>query len=169
MALLLPFVVAPFQYPSVLCPPHHYSVPPLPAVVSGAFGAGREVITVPTLHGAYPIYPLKRGRHGGNASSTSTDGDTSRSSEEDDGRERKERDGQDDSGSRRSRPPPSRRHRDSDSPPASGSGSARLPTFRQGGSSADSVSRRPQSRSRSPPSRRRHYRTQSPRGSHSPR
>ncbi|KAJ7619747.1 hypothetical protein B0H17DRAFT_1340798 [Mycena rosella] len=58
MALLLPFVVAPFRYPSTLCPPHHYSVPLLPAL-----GAGRDAITVPTLHGAYPMYPL-RGRYG---------------------------------------------------------------------------------------------------------
>ncbi|KAJ7489692.1 hypothetical protein B0H11DRAFT_1060579 [Mycena galericulata] len=32
MSLLLPFVVAPFRYPSSLCPPHHYTVPLLPAV-----------------------------------------------------------------------------------------------------------------------------------------
>ncbi|KAJ7466411.1 hypothetical protein FB451DRAFT_412935 [Mycena latifolia] len=57
MALLLPFVVAPFRYPSALCPPHHYSVPLLPSVVDGPNGEQR-VITVPTLHGAYPIYAL---------------------------------------------------------------------------------------------------------------
>ncbi|KAJ7699551.1 hypothetical protein B0H17DRAFT_1129166 [Mycena rosella] len=147
MALLLPFVVAPFRYPSTLCPPHHYSVPLLPAL-----GAGRDAITVPTLHGAYPIYPLRRGRYNGAAD----DGDTSRSSEDD---------GQDGSPSRgarrrsrssRSRSPASHRQR--------GSGSARLPAFRQ----PDSASRRRRSRSRSPPSCRRHSRSQAPRGRDSP-
>ncbi|KAJ7447680.1 hypothetical protein FB451DRAFT_777615 [Mycena latifolia] len=57
MALLLPFVVAPFRYPSALCPPHHYSVPLLPSVVDGPNGEQRA-ITVPTLHGAYPVYAL---------------------------------------------------------------------------------------------------------------
>ncbi|KAJ7440737.1 hypothetical protein FB451DRAFT_124671 [Mycena latifolia] len=57
MALLLPFVVAPFRYPSALCPPHHYSVPLLPSVVDGPNGEQRA-ITVPTLHGAYPAYAL---------------------------------------------------------------------------------------------------------------
>ncbi|KAJ6595125.1 hypothetical protein DFH09DRAFT_1072951 [Mycena vulgaris] len=56
MALLLPFVVAPFRYPSTLCPPHHYSVPLLPSV-RASMGRG-EATTVPTGHGAYPIYPL---------------------------------------------------------------------------------------------------------------
>ncbi|KAJ7447649.1 hypothetical protein FB451DRAFT_1411743 [Mycena latifolia] len=57
MALLLPFVVAPFRYPSALCPPHHYSVPLLPSVIEGLNGEQRA-ITVPTLHGAYPVYAL---------------------------------------------------------------------------------------------------------------
>ncbi|KAF7325159.1 hypothetical protein MKEN_00559800 [Mycena kentingensis (nom. inval.)] len=54
MALLLPFVVAPFRYASALAPPHHYTVPLLPAVRAQR----AEAITVPTFHGAYPIYPL---------------------------------------------------------------------------------------------------------------
>ncbi|KAJ7460325.1 hypothetical protein FB451DRAFT_1405556 [Mycena latifolia] len=66
MALLLPFVVAPFRYPSALSPPHHYSVPLLSSVVDGmhlpSVGDGmhgaQRAITVPTLHGAYPIYAL---------------------------------------------------------------------------------------------------------------
>ncbi|KAJ7440732.1 hypothetical protein FB451DRAFT_1191382 [Mycena latifolia] len=57
MALLLPFVVAPFRYPSALCPPHHYSVPLLPSMVDGPNGEQRA-ITVATLHGAYPVYAL---------------------------------------------------------------------------------------------------------------
>ncbi|KAJ7064259.1 hypothetical protein C8F01DRAFT_1275585 [Mycena amicta] len=32
MALVLPFVVAPFRYASALAPPHHYTIPLLPAV-----------------------------------------------------------------------------------------------------------------------------------------
>ncbi|KAJ7718569.1 hypothetical protein DFH07DRAFT_784904 [Mycena maculata] len=43
------------QYASTLCPPHHYSVPLLPGVVAGGNGAP---ITVPTNHGAFPIYAL---------------------------------------------------------------------------------------------------------------
>ncbi|KAJ7232333.1 hypothetical protein B0H12DRAFT_1223214 [Mycena haematopus] len=53
MSLLLPLIVAPFRYASALAPPHHYTVPLLPA----AYAESRP-ITVPTHHGAYPIYPL---------------------------------------------------------------------------------------------------------------
>ncbi|KAJ7606099.1 hypothetical protein B0H17DRAFT_44788 [Mycena rosella] len=146
MALLLPFVVAPFRYPSTLCPPHHYSVPLLPAVASASFGAGREgrAITVPTLQGAYPIYPLKRGRYDSVAgdSGGSSEGDDEDSSAFATGRYR----------SGRFRSPPSRR-RHSGERRAPGSPSAQLPPFRQPGASPDSVSRA--RRSRSPPSRRR--------------
>ncbi|KAJ7152786.1 hypothetical protein C8R46DRAFT_475686 [Mycena filopes] len=66
MSLLLPFVVAPFRYASALAPPHHYTVPLLPAVFSTQSVAlnaqgpehARGAITVPTNHGAYPIYAL---------------------------------------------------------------------------------------------------------------
>ncbi|KAJ7144720.1 hypothetical protein C8R43DRAFT_1013880 [Mycena crocata] len=50
MALLLPFVVVPFRYPSTLLPPHHYSVPLATPTLDAA------PITVPTFHGAYPVY-----------------------------------------------------------------------------------------------------------------
>ncbi|KAJ7216026.1 hypothetical protein GGX14DRAFT_607180 [Mycena pura] len=56
MTLLLPFICAPFRYASALAPPHHYSVPLLPGVLAGA-GTG-AAITIPTFHGAYPIYVL---------------------------------------------------------------------------------------------------------------
>ncbi|KAJ6550095.1 hypothetical protein B0H19DRAFT_1378753 [Mycena capillaripes] len=52
MALLLPFVVAPFRYASALAPAHHYTIPLLP----DRNGTGN--ITVPTNHGAFPIYAL---------------------------------------------------------------------------------------------------------------
>ncbi|KAJ7626480.1 hypothetical protein B0H17DRAFT_562899 [Mycena rosella] len=170
MALLLPFVVAPFRYPSTLCPPHHYSVPLLPAVAFAAFGPRREAITVPTLHGAYPIYPFGKGwggRHSdGPRDASSSSRDLSSSSSDSPGEEgAQDAEDTDDSpssgvGARRSRDsrsrsPPSRRQRGSDSPPASGSGSGSaqlLPPFRQ----PDSVSRRRRSRSRSPRSRRCH-------------
>ncbi|KAJ7673231.1 hypothetical protein DFH06DRAFT_58980 [Mycena polygramma] len=67
MSLLLPLVVAPFRYTSSLAPAHHYTVPLLPAVfasaaldaqLAGEGEAGRRAITVPTHHGAFPIYPL---------------------------------------------------------------------------------------------------------------
>ncbi|KAJ7066315.1 hypothetical protein C8F01DRAFT_1079940 [Mycena amicta] len=57
MTLLLPFVVTPFRYASALAPPHHYTVPLLPGVLSRV-GAQSEGITVPTFHGDYPLYPL---------------------------------------------------------------------------------------------------------------
>ncbi|KAJ7194432.1 hypothetical protein GGX14DRAFT_576380 [Mycena pura] len=57
MALLLPFVCAPFRYASALAPPHHYSVPLLPGVLAGAGTGAGGAITVPTFHGPYPIYP----------------------------------------------------------------------------------------------------------------
>ncbi|KAJ7439028.1 hypothetical protein B0H11DRAFT_2356455 [Mycena galericulata] len=48
------------QYPSTLCPPHHYTVPLLPAIAALASRAhvGGGGITIPTNHGAYPIYAL---------------------------------------------------------------------------------------------------------------
>ncbi|KAJ7681183.1 hypothetical protein B0H17DRAFT_1205996 [Mycena rosella] len=52
-------------YASTLCPPHHYSVPLLPAVVP-ALGAGREAITVPTLHSANAAPPPRRSLHSAN-------------------------------------------------------------------------------------------------------
>ncbi|KAF7341757.1 hypothetical protein MSAN_02074500 [Mycena sanguinolenta] len=62
MNLFRPLVAAPFRYPSALAPPHHYSVPLLPSVfTSSAFETQREGqggITIPTNHGAYPIYAL---------------------------------------------------------------------------------------------------------------
>ncbi|KAJ6550240.1 hypothetical protein B0H19DRAFT_1160673 [Mycena capillaripes] len=65
MTLLLPLVVAPFRYTSTLAPPHHYSIPLLPEVyLSSAFHSQEVVsqrgqgITIPTHHGAYPIYAL---------------------------------------------------------------------------------------------------------------
>ncbi|KAJ6450607.1 hypothetical protein C8R45DRAFT_117229 [Mycena sanguinolenta] len=65
MNLLLPLVAAPFRYASALAPPHHYTVPLLPAVyASAAFETQVDVgeqgrgITVPTHHGAYPNYAL---------------------------------------------------------------------------------------------------------------
>ncbi|KAJ7691429.1 hypothetical protein B0H17DRAFT_1331097 [Mycena rosella] len=155
MALLLPFVVALFRYPSTLCPPHHYSVPLLPAVASAALGAGREgrAITVPTLHGAYPIYPLKEERYDSDA------GDSSGSSEGDDEDSDTFAPGRSRSG--RSRSPPSRR-RHSGERRAPGSTSAQRPPFRHPGSSPDSVSRRRRSRSplpRRPSSARRRSRS----------
>ncbi|KAJ7696292.1 hypothetical protein B0H17DRAFT_407251 [Mycena rosella] len=147
IALLLPFVVAPFRYPSTLCPLHLCSVPLLPAVASSAFGAGREAITVPTLHEPYRLYPLRAKRDVSHASST--DGHISSIDSALDAEHGEDADSLSSrSAPQRSRSPPSRRHRDADLAPASGS-----PAFRQPSSSPDSVPRR---RSRSPPSRRRH-------------
>ncbi|KAJ7688582.1 hypothetical protein B0H17DRAFT_652061 [Mycena rosella] len=47
-----------------------------PEVASAAFGTGREAITVPTLHGPYPVYPLGRG-WGGRYSDGSRDASSS--------------------------------------------------------------------------------------------
>ncbi|KAJ7815867.1 hypothetical protein B0H14DRAFT_2845999 [Mycena olivaceomarginata] len=58
MDLLLPMVVAPFRYPSALAPPHHYTVPLLPAVYTSPAFDDHGRITVPTHHGAYPLYAL---------------------------------------------------------------------------------------------------------------
>ncbi|KAJ6528513.1 hypothetical protein B0H19DRAFT_1274738 [Mycena capillaripes] len=62
MALLLPIVVAPFRYASALAPPHHYTIPLLPAVFDSSSSAqhtpGQGAITVPTNHGAFPLYAL---------------------------------------------------------------------------------------------------------------
>ncbi|KAJ7850300.1 hypothetical protein B0H14DRAFT_3452037 [Mycena olivaceomarginata] len=55
MDLLLPMVVAPFQYPSALALPHHYTVPLLPAVHNSTVSDEHRRITVPMYHGAYPI------------------------------------------------------------------------------------------------------------------
>ncbi|KAJ7465818.1 hypothetical protein B0H11DRAFT_62665 [Mycena galericulata] len=78
MSLLLPFVVAPFRYPSSLCPPHHYTVPLLPAVLAsrrrGQGGGGGGGITVPTHHGAYPIYALGAGAGAGDSAEAAGDG-----------------------------------------------------------------------------------------------
>ncbi|KAG5643150.1 hypothetical protein DXG03_001512 [Asterophora parasitica] len=49
--LLLPFVYAPFRYPTALAPPNHFIVPPI-SLKSEEF-----LSTIPTPHGPYPIYP----------------------------------------------------------------------------------------------------------------
>ncbi|KAJ6617634.1 hypothetical protein B0H10DRAFT_1948146 [Mycena sp. CBHHK59/15] len=54
MALLLPFVVVPFRYASALCPPHHFVLPFPAAAASDA--RTQYTTTIPTTHGAYPIY-----------------------------------------------------------------------------------------------------------------
>ncbi|KAJ7608520.1 hypothetical protein DFH06DRAFT_192293 [Mycena polygramma] len=65
MSLLLPLVVAPFRYTSTLAPAHHYTVPLLPAIfgsgsaaLDAQLGGQQRAITVPTHHGAFPIYAL---------------------------------------------------------------------------------------------------------------
>ncbi|KAJ7351172.1 hypothetical protein DFH08DRAFT_992352 [Mycena albidolilacea] len=58
MDLLLPMVVAPFRYSSALAPPHHYTVPLLPAVYNSPAFNDHGRITVPRHHGAYPLYAL---------------------------------------------------------------------------------------------------------------
>ncbi|KAJ7321069.1 hypothetical protein DFH08DRAFT_970355 [Mycena albidolilacea] len=55
MDLLLPMVIAPFRYPSVLALPHHYTVPLLSAVHNSTVSDEHRRITVPMYHGAYPI------------------------------------------------------------------------------------------------------------------
>ncbi|KAJ7064163.1 hypothetical protein C8F01DRAFT_39926 [Mycena amicta] len=64
MALVLPFVVAPFRYASALAPPHHYTIPLLPA--------GTNAMMVPTFHGEYPIYALDKRRKRRSSSSSSS-------------------------------------------------------------------------------------------------
>ncbi|KAJ7064215.1 hypothetical protein C8F01DRAFT_40376 [Mycena amicta] len=70
MALVLPFVVAPFRYASALAPPHHYTIPLLPAV-RARLAAGTNAMTVPTFHGEYPIYALDKRRKRRSSSSSS--------------------------------------------------------------------------------------------------
>ncbi|GLB43740.1 putative imidazolonepropionase activity [Lyophyllum shimeji] len=50
MQLLLPFVYVPYRYPGSLAPPNHYLIPPL-------ITPTHAPSTIPTAHGAYPIYP----------------------------------------------------------------------------------------------------------------
>ncbi|KAJ7064194.1 hypothetical protein C8F01DRAFT_1229662 [Mycena amicta] len=71
MALVLPFVVAPFRYASALAPPHHYTIPLLPAV-RARLAAGANAMTVPTFHGEYPIYALDKRRKRRSSSSSSS-------------------------------------------------------------------------------------------------
>ncbi|KAJ6617664.1 hypothetical protein B0H10DRAFT_1948168 [Mycena sp. CBHHK59/15] len=71
MALLLPFVVVPFRYASTLCPPHHF-VLPLPAAAASD-ARTQYTTTIPTTHGAYPIYATSPPSSASNSSSSSTD------------------------------------------------------------------------------------------------
>ncbi|KAJ7061207.1 hypothetical protein C8F01DRAFT_1369454 [Mycena amicta] len=71
MALVLPFVVAPFRYASALAPPHHYTIPLLPGV-RARLAAGTDAMTVPTFHGEYPIYALDKPRRKRRSSSSSS-------------------------------------------------------------------------------------------------
>ncbi|KAJ7628900.1 hypothetical protein FB45DRAFT_919492 [Roridomyces roridus] len=70
--ILLPYIVAPFRYPSALCPPHHYTVPLLSSVLGSGAEAG--AITIPTNHGLYPIYPLGTPRRSTSRSRSRTRG-----------------------------------------------------------------------------------------------